>query len=198
MHAGRDDANVQPLRKKYFASRFARHSITDSSRPASLSKRGVSRSSRTWVRDAVAACGAKTNAHSQRTAKSCGPDAPTLASSWPQCSRIALAMVTTSPVHQGEHEISRKTIAQGRPDRSGEPVVDLLVCFSFLHTRLRVHQTPGFPCALHFGVADLCARLGRIVSREARIRGSHQARLALTIVDRREPVRTLCDVARLS
>ena len=46
-----------------------------------------------------------------------------------------------------------------------------------------MHQTPGFPCALHFGVADLCARLGRIVSREARIRGSDRARVLLTIID---------------
>jgi hypothetical protein len=34
-------------------------------------------------------------------------------------SAIALAMVTTSPAHQGEREISRKTIARGMP---GEPV----------------------------------------------------------------------------
>jgi hypothetical protein len=30
--------------------------------------------------------------------------------------RITLAMVATKPGHQGEHDISRKTIAQGRPD----------------------------------------------------------------------------------
>jgi hypothetical protein len=34
-HAGQGDANVQPFREKYFVSRFGRHSITDSSRPAS-------------------------------------------------------------------------------------------------------------------------------------------------------------------
>ena len=37
-----------------------------------------------------------------RTAKPCGPDAPTLASSWRRCSRIAPAMVATKPGHQGE------------------------------------------------------------------------------------------------
>jgi hypothetical protein len=42
-------------------------------------------------------------------------------------------MVTTSPVHQGEHEISRKTIAQGRPDRSGEPVVTNSYVFIFTY-----------------------------------------------------------------
>jgi hypothetical protein len=30
--------------------------------------------------------------------------------------RITLAMVARKPDHQGEHEISRKTIAQGRPE----------------------------------------------------------------------------------
>jgi len=41
-----------------------------------------------------------------------------------------------------------KTIAQGMPAFSGEPVVTLLVCFLFLHARLRVHWAPGIPCAL--------------------------------------------------
>jgi hypothetical protein len=113
-------------------------------------KRGVSRSSRTWS----AGCGGRGSgarrAALTRMAKSCGPDAPTLASTGDDASHHA-GMVTTSPVHQGEHEVSRKTIAQGRPDRSGEPVVYLLVCFLFLHTRLRAHQSPGFPCALFSG-----------------------------------------------
>jgi len=50
---------------------------------------------------------------------------------------------------------------------------DLSACFSFLHAELRVHQTPGFPCALqgeHYTQnsgasdrehADACAR-GRL------------------------------------
>src|ERR1700716_1402014 len=37
--------------------------------------------------------------------------------------------VTKKPDHRGEHEVSRKTIAQGRPECSGEPVVTTLVCF---------------------------------------------------------------------
>jgi hypothetical protein len=49
-----------------------------------------------------------------RTAKSCGPDTPTLVSS---CAGfIRAATVATKPGHRGEREISRKTIAQGRPD----------------------------------------------------------------------------------
>jgi len=31
--------------------------------------------------------------------------------------------------HRGEHEVTVKTIAQGRPDVFGEPVVTMLVCF---------------------------------------------------------------------
>ena len=48
----------------------------------------------------------------------------------------------------GEHVIGVKTIAQGKPDQFGEPVVTMLVCFLFSHARLRVHWAPGFPCAL--------------------------------------------------
>jgi hypothetical protein len=48
-----------------------------------------------------------------RTAKSCGPDVPRLASSLRSYPR---ATVSTKSGRRGEHEISRKTIAQGRPD----------------------------------------------------------------------------------
>src|SRR5271169_516374 len=44
-----------------------------------------------------------------------------------------------------------KTIAQGRPDQTGEPVVTMLVCFFNSHARLRVQRAPGFPCALFLG-----------------------------------------------
>jgi hypothetical protein len=54
-------------------------SHSEASRPH---KRGASRSSRTLRRDAVDAGGAADESADLRTAKSCGPDAPTLASSW--------------------------------------------------------------------------------------------------------------------
>jgi hypothetical protein len=57
--------------------------------------------------------------------------------------------VAKEPV-TGEHVIGVKTIAQGKPDQFGEPVVTMLVCFLFSHARLRVHWAPGFPCALCF------------------------------------------------
>src|SRR5580698_5663764 len=75
--------------------------------------------------------------------------------------RITLATVTTKPGHQGEHEGNRKTIVQGMPVETGEPVEDYRI---FL--RPRVHRTPGIPCALYFLGAKRFANLGRSVSRE--------------------------------
>jgi len=63
---------------------------------------------------------------------------------------IPQATVAKEPGRRGEHEVTVKTIAQGRPDVFGEPVVTMLVCFFISHARLRVHRAPGFPCALYF------------------------------------------------
>jgi hypothetical protein len=52
----------------------------------------------------------------RRTAKSCGPDASTLA--FKLRGSIREATVTNKPDHRGEREGNRKTIAQGMP---GEP-----------------------------------------------------------------------------
>jgi hypothetical protein len=49
----------------------------------------------------------------KRTAKSCRSDAPMPASSLRE---DAQATVSNKPGHRGEHEVSRKTIAQGEPD----------------------------------------------------------------------------------
>jgi hypothetical protein len=57
----------------------------------------------------------------------------------------------TSPAHQGDHGEAVKTIAQGMPGQSGEPVATTLVCLlTTSHTRLRVHWASGIPCALSF------------------------------------------------
>jgi hypothetical protein len=51
---------------------------------------------------------------------------------WRQvCGAIRVTTVAKEPGRRGEHEISRKTIAQGRPDCSGEPVVTTLVWFIY-------------------------------------------------------------------
>ena len=58
-----------------------------------------------WVRDAVDASGAADESANLRTAKSCGPDAPTLA--FKSAEVIPLVTVTTKPGHRGEHEGTR-------------------------------------------------------------------------------------------
>src|SRR3569832_2924438 len=56
-----------------------------------------------WARDAVDAWAAQDGRGSRRTAKSCGPDAPTLASTRDDASHHA-GMVARKPGHQGERE----------------------------------------------------------------------------------------------
>src|SRR5438105_5574914 len=95
-----------------------------------------------WVRDAVDVGGAADESADLRTAKPCGPDAPTLASSWrsdPQ------AMVARKPGHQGEHVISRKPLRrEGRTVwRTCGDYARALFC---LRARLRVlAEHPAFP-----------------------------------------------------
>src|SRR5258707_14149053 len=92
-------------------------------------------------------------------AKSCGPDASTLASSWRS---YPLAMVARKPDHQGEHEISRKTTAQGRPDCLRSTC--MLVCAFPVHhcTRDRgCSAHPAFPAPSLRKGANEIADLGR-------------------------------------
>ena len=98
-------------------------------------------------RDAVDADRAGDERRVRRTAKSCGPDAPTLASS-SQEARFLRATVANKPGHRGEHEVNRKTIARGMPGVFRCDRGDLLACFLPLHARLRAHRAPGIPCAL--------------------------------------------------
>jgi hypothetical protein len=71
-----------------------------------------------------------TNDVDPRTAKSCGLDAPTLASSFAK--QFARRRWQQSPVTGESAKETVKTIAQGRPGWSGEPVVTTLVCFLYL------------------------------------------------------------------
>jgi hypothetical protein len=76
-----------------------------------------------------------------RTAKSCGPDAPTLASSWRR--QLRWRRWQTSPVTGESAKETVKTIARGMPGVSGVTVV----------TNARVYYTPraaaGAPGARH-------------------------------------------------
>src|SRR5713101_2700237 len=108
-----------------------------------------------------------------RTAKSCGPDAPTLASSsrdgmsaQPGADRpqIPQATVAKEPGHRGEHEISRKTIACGNAGRSGVLVVTRVRSTNTKCTRDRgCSGHPAFPTP-SLG-RKINARLGRIAPR---------------------------------
>src|SRR5258705_10155233 len=74
-----------------------------------------------------------------RTAKSCGSDAPMLASSLREEVQMT---VSNKPGHRGEREVSRKTIARGMPG--------LLRCTCGDYTRvLTTHCTRGCGCIGH-------------------------------------------------
>src|ERR1700675_5206315 len=100
-----------------------------------------------------------------RTAKSCGPDAPTLASSFAEGksalpgadkSDIREMTVAKEPGHRGERDISRKTIACGNAGRSGVLVVARVRSTNTKGTRDRgCSGHPAFPTP-SFGARDKC------------------------------------------
>ena len=111
-------------------------------------------------RDAVDADGAFDEQHVRRTAKSCGSDAPTLASSFAVDARRRWQ---TSPVTGKSTKETVKTIARGMPGEPGVTVVTILVCFFILHARLRAHRAPGIPCALSWAEESCKTRAHRVV-----------------------------------
>jgi hypothetical protein len=119
----------------------------DSPRPASI--RGAYASSRTLGAGCGGRDGVARRAALARTAKSCGPDAPTLASSL-RGGNSRKRRWQESPVAGEITKETVKTIARGMPGDPGVTVVTMLVCFLILHTRLRAHRAPGIPCALLF------------------------------------------------
>jgi hypothetical protein len=134
--------HVKPQNKKYFAfpeGRNRAHLLP--SRPGT---RGASRSS-------LARDGERwTQRHRRRTvlkrtAKTCGPDAPVLASSWRSVPPMTVAR---KPVHRGERVISRKAIAQGMSDCLRCPVCSCAHFLCTLRMRPRVQRASGIPCAL--------------------------------------------------
>jgi hypothetical protein len=77
----------------------------------------------------VDANGALDEARWMRTVKSCGPDAPTLASSGDNACALRLRWWQESPVTRESAKETVKTIAQGMLGDLGGPVVTTLVCF---------------------------------------------------------------------
>ena len=136
---------VQPSGQKYSAGAVGQ--ISDLTPRVSRRMRGVGHRHERAVR-----CGGRRwrtrRRRRTRTAKSCGPDAAVLASS---CARARASRSDGGKraVHRGEHEASRKATAQGMPECSD--CTCMLVCATLralLHTRPRVQQAPGIPCAL--------------------------------------------------
>ena len=85
---------------------------------------------------------------SRRTAKSCGPDPPTLGSSLPVTNRQATA--ARKPGAPRRSRISRKTIAQGVPDCFGCPVV---ACVRRVHFSL--HARPSGAASIRHSLRPL-------------------------------------------
>src|SRR5215471_12627233 len=88
----------------------------------------------------------------QRTAKSCGPGAATLALRRRKSSAGNGGKKGRFPGESTKEAV--KPLRGESRDVSAEPVVTTLVCFLLLHARLRVRSAPGFPCAL-------CSREGQ-------------------------------------
>jgi hypothetical protein len=105
-----------------------------------------------------------------RTAKSCGPDIPTLISGATR-KRCHLRR-QQSPVSGASTKDTVKTIAQGRPVRPGEPVVTNSYAFYFCIRGCGCAWASGLPCALDFSRDDVSARLrrDRAVRTRARVR----------------------------
>src|ERR1700730_582408 len=84
-----------------------------------------------------------------RAAKTCGPDIPTLMSSWRQCLLIALMMVANKPGSPGRaRHRPLKPFACGNAGCSGGLVVANSCAFLLSHARLRVRWASGIPHAL--------------------------------------------------
>ena len=135
------------------------------------SQRGGSRSSRTLGAGCDGRVGVAGRATLMRTAKTRGPDPPTLGSSLRVTS--SQATVAIKPGHRGERAISRQTIVQGMPDCSGGPVVTNACAFYQRARGCGCIERPAFPApsvlrgtrSMHHSGAKRAAGMLRHVSR---------------------------------
>ncbi len=152
---------VQSSREKHSASVVGQ--ISDLTPRVSPDERGVAQRHERAGRMRWTRRHAKDERGCSRTAKSCGPGAPTLALS-PQGMETSLrATVARKPGHRGEHEASRKTTAQGKPELlrltcGPTPVL-------FVARDPRVQPAPGFPCALSIERGSTKTRTSGILCR---------------------------------
>jgi hypothetical protein len=116
---------------------------------------------------------------SQRTAKSCGPGAATLALRWRGI--LCAGYGGKKGRSPGRARISRKAIARGRPGCLG--CTCKTVCFPsplLAHGSLRVHPAPGFPCAL-------CPREGQRDGKPRAIHAAGMMPLTLKLFEKSNP-----------
>ncbi len=106
-----------------------------------------------------------TNDVDPRTAKSCGPDAPTLVSSFAELS--ARRRWQESPVTGESTKETVKTIARGMPGVSGVTVVTTLVCFLIF-----AHKAAGAASARH-SLRPLIFEDGRLMAELAQTCGEN-------------------------
>ena len=156
---------VQPSAQKYSA--FVLTQISRITPSVSRQMRGASRSSRTrgemrWT------LRARRRMRRKRTAKSCGSGAAVLALSSGEAS-FSRGDGGKRAVLRGEHEVSRKAIAQGRPECSRCPVCSCAVLFAQI-----ARETAGAASTrsslrpLNKG-GKLIANLGRNAPRECEV-----------------------------
>ncbi len=153
----RSQKPVQCLCKKYFA--FSETRISRSVRTVPP-LRGAARERHGRGVGCGGRKGGARRATPKRTAKSCGPDAPTLASR----SRSLLASDGGKKARSpGRSRISRKNHCVGNAGcfRCLRCEYSCAYSNTKAHTRLRVHRAPGIPCALCFSRDMLAASLGR-------------------------------------
>jgi hypothetical protein len=108
-----------------------------------------------------------------RTAKSCGPDASTPASSRQECFRILPVMVTRKPGSPGRaRRKPLKPLARGMPGYSGVTVLTTLVrLLFFAREAAGANRAPGIPCALRFrGAKGSCTTRARLRRENAGLR----------------------------
>ena len=135
---------VESLARKYSA--FVLTQISRITLPVSRQMRGVGHRHERAVR-----CDGREwrdrRTRRMRTAKSCGSDVAVLASRWQE--KCPADNGGKRAVLREEHEVSRKAIAQGRPECSRCPVCSCAALVSAKsHARPRVQPAPGLPCAL--------------------------------------------------
>ena len=142
---GKSLKTCRALRAKIF--RFRSHPISGITPPVSRQMRDARERHERAVR-----CGGRgwrdRRTRQMRTAKSCGSDVAVLALRSGEA-KLLWDNGGKRAVLRGEHEVSRKAIAQGRPGYSRRTCMLVCIsCYAQQHTRPRVRRAPGLPCAL--------------------------------------------------